>query len=241
MVTTDTDGVLSFARRENNWLYYLDLDGEPFYLVGNRCDTCNALFERARNLKTPIAPAMLSHQLQQGLTLISDDLLATVAPLLPHGYYFVSLLDLEVELARKADKRWIRGVSCEADYFWWHVLELTEKSSQYELVLPAMPESDLSAERIADYRTQLQQGEHPTALALTLSDYRTVMGQYPMAARAHFLLDGHHNVMAASQAGLPIRLLSFMYSWENSYDIPAIKKYLARRAIRAENTRPRGE
>jgi hypothetical protein len=74
-----------------------------------------------------------------------------------------------------------------------------------------VPQSELNATRVEYYKTKLRAGQHPTALAVTIFDGRVPMGSgYNQHAIAHFLLDGHHKVMAASQLGEPISLLSFL-------------------------------
>ena len=59
-------------------------------------------------------------------------------------------------------------------------------------------------------RAEFESGHNPTALALSIYDSRAPMGRYYQNALAHFLLDGHHKVMAASQLSRPISILSFL-------------------------------
>jgi hypothetical protein len=80
----------------------------------------------------------------------------------------------------------------------------------YELILPCVAETALDATRVADYREQIQQGQTPTALALSFNDERAPSGRCVQSALVHMLLDGHHKIMAASQLGQPIQVLSFL-------------------------------
>jgi hypothetical protein len=79
------------------------------------------------------------------------------------------------------------------------------------MLLPIVPRSQLNEKRVTDYRAIFKSGEEPTALAFSLYDYRIVAGQFGEVALAHFLLDGHHKVMAASQMSRSISVLSFLW------------------------------
>jgi len=210
-VVVPADGALSFAFRDENsrpWWWYLDLDGIPLYLISNACGTCEAIFRRVQDLEAPIAPQELSGLLRQGLQAVSDDIVQTVVPLLPQGRYVAGLIDIPPSRLTSAQRP--RFVGCQSDYFWWRPFREHASERVYELILPFVPEANLSGERIAQYRALLQQGHRPTALALSIVDERAVAGQFTERALVHFLLDGHHKVMAASQTGYPIRVLSFL-------------------------------
>lgn len=208
LVSSDTDGALSISVREKKWWWYLDLNGEPLHRIGNACGTCAAVYARVRDLQVPLGPQELSSRLEQGLHSLPEDVLQTVMPLLPRGDYLVGLV--ETSPTRVSAKERPSDVGCEADYFWWQLYERYDKGCRYELVIPSLPESSLKADRIDEYCEKLQQGERPTALALSMSDQRCIRGEYYETARVHILLDGHHKVMAASRLGLPITILSFM-------------------------------
>lgn len=210
--TKGTDGALSFNIRNDHdrpWWWYLDLNGEPLFLISNACGTCEAIFERVRNLQTPIGPQELSTQLAKGLTSIPGETIQALRPLLPKGDYLVGLIELLPAQLSFGERP--RDIGCHADYFWWRLFERNKDGSAYELVLPSVAKTALDAQRIAAYCAQIQQGQKPTALALSIVDERNLGGgRYTEYALAHFLLDGHHKVMAASQMGSPITLLSFL-------------------------------
>jgi hypothetical protein len=210
IASSDSDGALSVVLRNRE--IYLDLSGQPFYLVGYACDTCEALFERVRDLQTPLAPQELSDQLRLGLTSIPEPILESVLPLLPKGDYIVGLI--EVRPTRTTFNEFAAMLKDRTGYLWWHLHESDERDRAFELVLPAVDESQLNAERIAHYRGLLEHGHRPTALALSMLEERFPGGRSHDRALVHFLLDGHHKVMAASQLGQPIVVLSFLReSW----------------------------
>jgi hypothetical protein len=205
------DGVLSFSIRDDGdrpWWWYLDIHGEPLYLISNACGTCSAIFQRVHDQGLPLTPRQLSAQLEAGLTSIPQAIIDTVAVLLPRGNYRISLLTFTPSLIMKGNQPY--GVGCEADYFWLWDLRTTERSADYEIALPLVPYSELNADRVAFYQAKVASGKIPTALALSLYDGRAPMGRYSQTALAHFLLDGHHKMLAASQLSRPITLLSFL-------------------------------
>src|SRR6266508_747826 len=205
------DGVLSFSIRDDTnrpWWWYLDMHGEPLYLISNACGTCSAIFRRVHDQNLPLTPRQLSAQLEVGLTSVPQTIIDTVAVLLPKGRYHVNLLSATPSLVTRGNQP--RGVSCDADYFWLCQLETTELTAEYEIALPLVPQAELNPDRIAFYQAKLTSGYAPTALALSLYDGRSPMGRYSQTALAHFLLDGHHKMLAASRLGRPISLLSVL-------------------------------
>lgn len=211
-VSLPTDGALSFVIRDGNdrpWWWYLDLYGIPLYLISNACGTCEAIFERVQNLDVPLAPNELSAEFADGVQVVSTELIQTVTPLLPKGEYIVGLIEtIPVHLKQVQRHRFI---GCQADYFWWRLFREKINEITYELILPFVPEKNLSAERISWYQNQFQLGHKPTALALSMIDERDISGgRFKERALVHFLLDGHHKVMAASQIGRPVTILSFL-------------------------------
>ena len=69
---------------------------------------------------------------------------------------------------------------------------------------------------MTSYISNLQSGGAPTAIALSVLDIKQPAGWDGEPAitsywcLAHYLLDGHHKVFAASKAGLPFTLISFL-------------------------------
>lgn len=84
-----------------------------------------------------------------------------------------------------------------------------EQGVDYEIILPIVAHSHLNADRIDFYKREFENGLKPTALAFSIYDGRVIRGEYQQNTYAHFLLDGHHKVMAASEMSLAISVLSF--------------------------------
>jgi hypothetical protein len=205
-IEVKTDGVLSFDLDGDYW--HLKINGEPLYLIGTRCGTCNAIFERVRQDNLPITPRQLSDRFQNGLEKISQEEIDTIAVLLPKGEYRVGLLEVTPRIMTRENRD--RTVSCEADYYWLCQMREKEKGNEYEMILPLASQASLDQERISFYKNKLADGQVPTALALSFVDGRIIRGEYHQTALAHFLLDGHHKIMAASELSKPITLMSFL-------------------------------
>ena len=160
------------------------------------------------NANLPLTPQQLSTQLQVGFETIPQNVVDTVAVLLPKGRYRVELSTVAPSLLTHQDQPW--QISCEADYFWLCHFEKNEHGADYEMILPIVARSELDPDRVAFYKAEFEGGRDPTALAFSMHDGRVVMGQYYQNALAHFLLDGHHKMMAASQLSRSITILSFL-------------------------------
>jgi hypothetical protein len=212
-INVPTDGALSFSIRPEPgstkpWWWYLDLNGDPLYLISNACGTCEAIFSRVSNLQTSLTPRELAEYLNEGLATIPNKIIETMRPLLPKGDYAIALITVPPTRIDKSQPQFLVG--CEANYYWFRRFHQAPASSAYELLLPFVPEVALDQGRIAHYQSLMMQGKKPTALALSIVDERSPSGQAHEWAIAHFLLDGHHKVMAASQLGQPITLLTFL-------------------------------
>ena len=77
-------------------------------------------------------------------------------------------------------------------------------------------EDRLQAERVSYYSNYIQGGQNPTALALSVLDIKQPAlweGDPEINTHrclAHYLIDGHHKVFAASEVNAPITLLSLL-------------------------------
>jgi hypothetical protein len=205
------NGVLSLSLREDGgapWWWYLDIQGQPLYHIGNRCGTCNAIFKRVQNATLPLTPQQLSEQLEIGFEELSQDVLETVTALLPKGRYRAELLTITPSLMSQENRPLV--ISCEADYFWISQFTQTPKSAEYEIILPIVERLQLDPGRIDFYKRKFETGlNKPMALAFSMHDERVIRGEYDQSAFVHFLLDGHHKVMAASEISQAVSLLSF--------------------------------
>jgi hypothetical protein len=226
-VDVASDGILSLSTRGdgNPYRCYLDVDGEPYYGRGITCDTCCAIFQSVRDDKLPLTPEQLSKRLEMGLGLwdVPQDIVDTVKPLLPRGKYIAALISAAPSLA---PPRMSKGMSnFGVDFFWKGHFHRNQQEIWNEIILPLYSKNRLNKKRVEFYKDRLKQCELPTALAFSIVDVHSPMEQYCLTiddARAlrgqvfldwtlaHFLIDGHHKVMAASQLNMPITILSFM-------------------------------
>jgi hypothetical protein len=101
------------------------------------------------------------------------------------------------------------SISCEADYFWISNLVEARRGTDYDLILPIVERSQLNTDRIAFYKREFENGINPIALAFSMYDERVIRGEYYQNTFAHFLLDGHHKIMAASEMAVTVSMLSF--------------------------------
>jgi hypothetical protein len=213
---------MSFHLRDDNsrpWWWYLDLNGEPAYLIGNICGTCETIFQRMPDAKLPLTPRQLSEALENGIEVISQEIIDTVLPLLPQGEYLAGVVEFTPRLVRAYENPSSPVIGCDADYYWMRSISQDKKEQKNEILLPMVAETQLNLKRLDEYSQSVFQGSRPTALALSIVDFRAVRGEYGEWNLAHFLLDGHHKVMAASRLGRPIRLLSFLSITQSGEEI----------------------
>lgn len=205
---THSKGRLAFTTRRSGewpWQRDLDLDGQPLYHIGNTCDTCMALFEKSSDASCSLAPEELARQLRQGIQTINQPLIDTISQVLPDGGYRVSLLPISpAYLPPGKPAEWEGLSSC-----WAHTTQIRPALSIMEYLLPATALADLNEMTIKSYETEIGKGLRPTALALSVLDVRYLRSQFIDWKLVHFLLDGHHKIMAASRLNAPISLLSF--------------------------------
>lgn len=199
------DGALNIHLDDRMW--YLDFKGRRIYLLGVACDTCEAIFSRMHDLDLPLVPQVFSAMLARGINAVSDDIVQTVRPLLPRGFYMVGLIET-TPIHIPAEAQACNAEPCP-DYYWWQKHQYPGHKYTYELIVPCAAEQSLDLQRVAWYRAAMERGERPTVLALSMLDHRRPGGRHSEWTLVHFLLDGHHKVMAASQLGVPITLLSF--------------------------------
>jgi hypothetical protein len=69
----------------DGWTRFLTLNGERAFKIGGSCDTCAFFFERVKSNR--LSPEDVAARLRQGNDLLDNDLLSTVAALLPSGEY----------------------------------------------------------------------------------------------------------------------------------------------------------
>src|SRR5205823_5496435 len=86
----------------------------------------------------------------------------------------------------------------------------------FEFIVPMFPHTWLKPDVVATYRSTSTDGQAPTGIAISMLDVKEPAvwkGEPDVTAHwclAHYLLDGHHKVFAASQDDRSVGLLSFV-------------------------------
>ena len=212
----------------------LTLDGEEAFELSFWCGTCPFLFERKMGANRTLSSAELTARLNQGLPGPDPEVVATTAALLSQGVYLPLLTELTPRLARPgqpgdyfAEEQvrtwgianfWGRPENPHTPYYRAGQRLLGETGRLYEFVVPMVPLTWNDEDRVREYRDQLGAGSQPVALAVSILDVCQPATEHLGASEptlthwglAHFLLDGHHKLQAAAEAGVTIRLLSLL-------------------------------
>lgn len=231
--------VLGFSRigggQWAEWDRFLTLDGAPAYHLGNTCNTCEVLFQRCEGANHTLSAEGLGDALGAGRPSMEPAWLRAVGDLLPPGDYLPFYAEVPLRLVRPGgpgdyfaeeqvatwglDGFWALPHDPRTEYYRGRRVELPRGRSWnralFEFVVPMVPHAWLEATRVAEYRDRVA-GEPPTALALSVLDVKmpAVWDQEPEVAEhwclVHYLLDGHHKSYAASLAGAPAGVLSYL-------------------------------
>lgn len=235
---------------------YLLLRGKRAYHVGNRCDTCAFFFERLDGANEKVSPSEIGELLRSGIETLDGELLRLVGRAVPKGEYRAMLLDLTPALIRPGepedyfvkeqvelwgiDSFWNLPHYPRTEYYRSDSLPLGDGRQLFEFVVPMMPSSWLDSATVMRYEERLTGGEHPTALALSALDVKQPAdweGAPPVTEHwclTHYVLDGHHKMLAASRVERPLRLLSMLATGEgvsSAEDIERIRDALASPAV----------
>jgi hypothetical protein len=216
------------------WGYrrFLSISGKRAYELSYPCDTCQFLFERQEGAVETVPVTRLAQQLRSGITTLDSALCDQVAPILPGGQYSVSLLEITPELTTPfseedyfsheqvllwgMDPFWGLPHYPKTEYYRTTSREIGDRKALFEFVVPMIPKNWLKKETWKGFQAQINRREKPTALAISVLDTKQPADWDESSAinqhwcLAHFLLDGHHKVFAASQLHKPITLLSFL-------------------------------
>jgi hypothetical protein len=214
------------------WDRFITLDGKKAYHIGNICGTCEFFFERLEGANDKVSPAELSKRLSAGITQLDEDLLRTVAAALPTGIYralLVKCVPRRVMPSEPGDyfreeqvalwgvnSFWGLPHYTKTEYYRTDPIGMTNPRGLFEFIVPMFPKSFLHSDAVCSYETLLSGGTIPTALALSVLDVKQPAdweGDPEINEHwclSHYLLDGHHKTLAASELGLPISILSFL-------------------------------
>ncbi|WP_406128746.1 hypothetical protein [Streptomyces sp. NBC_00989] len=210
----------------------LTVDGEPAFELSYWCGTCPLLFRRLETAKRTLSLEGVRERLTGPLAEPGDGgVIDAFGALLPEGEYLPVLLRVEPRLVVPGQEGdYFSGEQVDTwglDQFWglpeyphtpyYRTFETVVDASAhlYEFVVPMVPPTWNTRERVEEYAGLMDRGVVPTAVAVsTLDVCEPAVGfgddQSQHWGLTHFLLDGHHKLEAAATAGRPVRLLSLL-------------------------------
>ena len=214
------------------WDRYIALDGKRAFHIGNICGTCSFFFQRLGGANRSISVAELVSELNIGVVSLGHPLLNVLKQILPDGRYRPVLLSIVPRLVVPGspsdyfaaeqielfglDPFWGLPHDPRTEYYRLDSRLVGAGQALYEFLVPTFPRGWLKREQVDSYSAVLEKGGRPTAVAVGVLDVKEpaeVAGDPDITSHwcfANYLLDGHHKVFAASQAGLPCSLLSFV-------------------------------
>jgi hypothetical protein len=236
MASTSEDSRIGFATEGGGrwpaWDRFITLDGKKAYHIGNICGTCEFIFERLEGANDKVSPAELTHRFRAGVTRLDEDILHTVAAALPVGDYrtlLVKCVPTRVLPSESGDyfreeQVALWGVNAfwglphytKTEYYRTERMRMANRRGLFEFVVPMIPKTFLHADAVRSYKDAVSGGATPTALAISILDIKQPAdweGNPEINAHwclSHYLLDGHHKILAASELGMPISILSFL-------------------------------
>ena len=236
--STNTDSRIGFQTEGGGkwpvWDRFITLDGKRAHYIGNICGTCPFIFERKEGANDKVSCPELSESLRQGISNVDEEIARAAIKSLPTGAYktiFLSCIPRLIVPSQKGDYFFEEQIALWGiDPFWGvpHYAKneyyrvdpaktMPNRGGLFEFIVPMFPKRYLEDKTIQSYKTLLENQSIPTALAISILDVKQPAvwhGNTPEVTEhwclAHYLLDGHHKMYAASQAGKPISLLSFL-------------------------------
>ncbi|WP_134684378.1 hypothetical protein [Brevibacillus migulae] len=188
---------------------YLTIDGHKIASTGIFCETCLFLFEILGEPKCN--SYSISNLLNQGESNISDSLVTELTAIFPNGRFSVLLLKVYPRFKKQSN---VRG-----EYYRIGSREIGFSKKIVEYIVPFQKGETLDESTVNDYMKELEMGLVPTALAISFLDIKYPQNDFIYVERwemSHYLLDGHHKMLAAAKAKRPITLISFL-SLDRSY------------------------
>lgn len=209
----------------------LILDEKPAFELSFWCGTCQFLFERLEGANETLSLDEMTERLTEGLEGLDDDLIETFGALLPRGDYVPILLAVQPRLVRPIESGdyfaeeqvetwglesfWGLPVNPRTPYYRTFETAVDPEAHLFEFVVPMVPPSWNTEERVDQYVETLRATSRPTAVGVSIVDVSAPavdMGPDWCAhwGLTHFLLDGHHKMEAAARAGTRVQLLSLL-------------------------------
>ncbi len=235
---SDSKSIVSFDKKGGGswevWYRLISIEGKPAYEIGNICGTCSFYFKRLEGANQSIHPDNLLEQLNNGLTELDQETIDIVSKIIPNGKYKVILISIKprlIELGKGDDyfaKEQIDLWGIDGFYGLPHHPKIRyyrgtdqnikEKEKIFEFIIPIFPQTWLDSDRIDFYKNNISNNKIPTAIGLSVLDVKApaewiddkepdYIGHWCLA---HYILDGHHKIFAASQLNKPINLLTFL-------------------------------
>jgi len=212
------------------WDRFLTLDGKPAYHIGNICNTCAFFFERLEGAVRSVQFDAVVSVLTDGVDELTPDLAEQLARLLPEGEYTACLLSCHPARTRPGgiddyfsheqtdlfgvDTFWDLPHDPRTEYYRLGTKMITPARRLFEFLVPMFPGRWLNPETVAAYGAALAVGKTPTAVAISILDVKGpaetdgIVEQH--LCLTHYILDGHHKVLAAAQAQRSVGLLSML-------------------------------
>lgn len=253
-------------RTESAWAgrRVLLLDGRPAFELSFWCGTCPFLFQRLEGANDKLSLVELERKLNEGLEVLDGTVVERFGQLLPRGRYVPLLLEVRPTLVGPSepddyfsreqvdtwgvDAFWGMQETPRTPYYRTYAAPVNPNEHLYEFVVPMVPPTWNSAERVLEHRDGLASSALPTAVAVSTLDVcqpaiddrsEDYHGHWGLT---HFLLDGHHKMEAASRLRVPLRLLALVSvdaSLASGGDVERLREIRARPAAgrRREDSR----
>jgi hypothetical protein len=213
-----------------DWDRFLTLDGKPAYQIGNICNTCSFFFQRMTGANRSVEFDSVVTALTGGLTNLSPTVASQLAQTLPEGEYIACFLHCSPVPARPGsandyfsheqtdlfgrDPFWDLPRDPRTEYYRLETAPIASGRTLFEFLVPMFPARWLKTSVVNEYVTALSGGAQPTAIAVSILDAKGPADpdgeELEHLCLAHYLLDGHHKVLAAAQTGRIVSLVSFL-------------------------------
>jgi hypothetical protein len=212
------------------WDRFLTVDGKPAYHIGNICNTCSFLFERLEGAVRRVAVEAVVAALNDGVRQLTPQMAEQLVQLLPEGDYVACLLRCEPVRTRPGgpddyfsheqpalfgvDAFWDLPHDPRTEYYRLGTRTLAPGRQLFEFLVPMFPARWLDPRVVENYVAALTTGNVPTAVAISILDVKgpaKLMGdEQAHLCLTHYLLDGHHKVLAAAQSQRSVGLISLL-------------------------------
>jgi hypothetical protein len=212
---------------------YLAINASEVWDLGFPCGSCTILFGRTSETNIEMSPHAVSERLNAGVAGLDDELIRSCSRVVPVGEYIVCRLSMKPRLVHPAGSEdyfthefertrqhghdpgtaYYRGrtglLPPEVGLGAWTLL--------VEMAVPLYPIDRCDELTVEEWRLKLHSGHAPAALTLTtIQDvweyYDLEPGSQPNRhiVLTHFIMDGHHKMLAASQDRGDIDVLAFI-------------------------------